>query len=151
MQTLAKYKKRQDIELIKSFLCKDTSAFYALESVKEFPDSSFYPLIVKLLEKEKESGYYNYGSYREIFRALTMYPTKETCSIFEQIIQTPDTFHCQHLEKEILVAIALNPNKIFEPLKKEIKLPDDLMEDVLSEFLTFSPAKEEGHYPCKKE
>jgi hypothetical protein len=121
---LSRYKNKKDIALIKSLFDKKGDDYYAAYCSREFPDQTFYPCLVKLIRKEWNEEYYNYTLWRILYQALAKYPCQETYKLFEQTTMIKDSFRYQTLCKYLKISILKYPNKVYEPLKKKIKLDE---------------------------
>lgn len=120
--TLAKYKNQNDIEIIRRLYGSENTEYYAAYATREFPHDEFYPLLVKLFEKEWAKELYDYPLWRIIYQALAKYPSAKTYELFERTIKTKDDFRYQTLGTDLMMAITKYPNKMFEPLKEKIQL-----------------------------
>jgi hypothetical protein len=121
---LAKYKKKSDIDLISNFFKDENSQIYALEAVIEYPSIKFYPYLKDIFNTEWKKKLYDYQKWRLCIEALTLYPNKETISLFEKTISTNDNFRYSTLTGFIEDAVELHPNKIFNPLIEKINQTD---------------------------
>jgi hypothetical protein len=121
---LAKYKNKQDVDLVKRSFEKDE--FYAVCAAREFPHPAFYPLLTKMFKKEwaKLEPYSEYGKWGVLCEALAKYPSAETRRLFEKITTFKGEYDYLQLKHSLLVAITKFPNPEFEPLKKKIKLDE---------------------------
>ncbi len=146
LPALARFKKPGDKELIKKNLNGKNGLVFAAAAVKEFPDQSFYPLILNLIKKETNEDTYDGDVLllRELMVALTEYPTEETLSLYTKLISLQIN---EPMGDFILTAITLHAHKIFEPLKKKIHSIDGpwLGEDVLDSYEMHSTT---GGSPC---
>ncbi|MEO6850354.1 MAG: hypothetical protein ABI203_06335, partial [Mucilaginibacter sp.] len=61
--TLAKYKRLEDIGIITKAFYGIESEDYAIRSVTLLPDSSFYPILIKIFEREWKEKLYDYGKW----------------------------------------------------------------------------------------
>ena len=131
--TLSKYKKEEDKKLISSFFADREAQYSALFAVREYSDEYFYPFVKKVFEDEwkysEEKGY-DYPKWRMCYQALAKYPKPETLRLFERTLQTKDEFRYNTLCTNLMTAITKYPNKLFNPIKEKIKLPDNYLDDV---------------------
>lgn len=134
LMTLTKYQSQDDKELIASFFHEDDSQYAALHAVREFPDSYFFPFVVKVFEKEWEQEYYDYPKWRMCFQALAKYPRPETLQLFNKTVRTKDEFKYDTLCKYLLIAITKYPNKLYEPVRQKIKLDEFDLAEVKDEL-----------------
>jgi hypothetical protein len=132
---LAKFKRQSDIGIINKGFNGGGTEDYAIRSVIEMPDSSFYPKLVSIFEREWKQKFYDYEKWELLYRALARYPEKpQTLAFFKRTVQSKDKFRYGKLDADLLVAITKYPNPVFEPLKKQIKLDKYDMEDVKREL-----------------
>lgn len=131
---LARYKNSMDIEVIKKIFNDEENEYYAIYAAKEFPDSSFYPLLVKIFEREWNNKYYDYEKWRILYQALAKYPRQETFELFKRTTETKDDFRYQRLCTYLTIAITKYPHKLFEPLKDKIKLNQYYQDDVIDQM-----------------
>ncbi|HLG39377.1 MAG TPA: hypothetical protein VI461_06900, partial [Chitinophagaceae bacterium] len=61
---------------------------------------------------------------------LAKYPNIETLKLFERTLQTKDEFRYNTLCTNLMTAITKYPNKLYNPIKERIKLPDNYLDDV---------------------
>ena len=129
--TLARYRRRTDISIIRNAFNNSEAEDYAIRSTTLIADSSFYPILTKIFEREWSEKLYDYQKWEILYQALAQYPNKpQTLTFFERTMQTRDKFRYQTLGADLLIAITKYPNPVFEPLKKQIKLDKYSMEDV---------------------
>ena len=134
LQTLAKYKKQTDRELIASFFKNDDTQFSAISAVREFPDDYFYPFVKKVFEQEWEKERYDYDKWKKCYQALANYPSIETLELFDKTVKCKDKFRYNTLCTYLLVAITKYQNKLYEPIKASIKLDEFRMRKVNEEI-----------------
>ncbi len=134
LETLAKYKKQTDIELIATFFRDDNTQSSALYAAREFPDDFFYPFIIKVFEQEWKQDHYDYPKWRICYQALAKYPRPETIELFGRTTKSKDEFRYETLCKYLLVAITKYPNKLYDPIKTKIKLSSYQMDEVKDEL-----------------
>ncbi len=131
LSLLAKYKKPEDIKLIKSFFNKKGYQASFLSAVENFPDDSFYGFVLKYVNIQKKKNEYDSSpEWIYICKTLAMYPTLETSKLFEKMLEEKDEHTKDILSKSIYLAITKNPNPIFDNIKVKIKLNDDEIEEI---------------------
>jgi len=131
---LARYKDPNDINIIKQFFNKEKTEYYAIYAAKEFPNSSFYPLLEKIFIREWKKENYDYPKWRILYQALAKYPNKKTFEFFKLTTETKDSFRYQTLCTYLKIALRKYPNKIYEPLKKKIILDNYHQKEVEQEM-----------------
>lgn len=131
LSLLAEYKKPEDIKLITSFFNKKGYQSSFLSAVEKFPDNSFYNLVLKTINIQKNKNEYDSSvDWIYIFKALSKYTTQQTNNIFEMMLEEKDNHTKEILTKSIYLAITKNPNPIFEKIKEKIKLTDEEIEEI---------------------
>jgi acyl carrier protein len=111
---LARYKKQEDKAIFAGFLNEEKKQYHAIWAVREFPDSFFYPLLVRIFEKEYRKKRYSYVTCRILFQALAQYPNEQTTAVFERILQDKKERRREVLGKLLMVAIRKYPHPLFE-------------------------------------
>lgn len=129
---LAKYKKQKDKEIIKSYLSEDKTQYYAIWAVREFPDTTFYPLLVKLFNKKWRERHYNYAKWRILYQALAQYPNEKTLELFDKTINARNKFKQETLGRYLTIAITKYPNTLFDKYQNKVKI-DPFHKDSLVE------------------
>lgn len=119
---LAKYKKEQDREIIASYFTDDQAQYYAIWAVREFPDTIFYPLLVKVFEKEWKDKYYDYTKWRVLYQALAKYPNAKTLELFDKTINARNKFRRETLGRYLIIAIAKYPNPLFGKYENKVEI-----------------------------
>lgn len=119
---LAKYKRQQDKEIIASYFLDDKAQYYAIWAVREFPDTSFYPLLIKVFEKEWKKRYYSYPKWRILYQALAQYPNAKTLELFDKTIKARNKFRRQTLGRYLTIAITKYPNPLFDKYENIVEI-----------------------------
>lgn len=119
---LAKYKRQQDKEIIASYFANDKTQYYAIWAVREFPDTAFYPLLVKVFENAWKARYYDYAKWRVLYQALARYPNEKTLELFDKTINARNKFRRETLGRYLAIAIAKYPNPFFEKYLNKIEI-----------------------------
>jgi len=119
---LAKYKREQDKEIIASYFADDQTQYYAIWAVREFPDTTFYPLLVKVFEKEWKEKYYDYTKWRVLYQALAKYPNAKTLELFDKTINARKKFRRETLARYMIIAITKYPNPFFEKYQNKVEI-----------------------------
>lgn len=130
---LARYQNKNDIDIIANALKAHES--YSIEAVREFPDPSFYPYVVKRFDQElaewKPHTYFS--KWNVILQALARYPKPETYDIFKRITELQGEEN-NEIRKSLLIAITKFPNPLYEPLKLKIGLSSIFDFDIKDEI-----------------
>ncbi|HTA63163.1 MAG TPA: hypothetical protein VK835_11935, partial [Bacteroidia bacterium] len=132
---LSKFQNKNDIELIKKFFANSNTQYYAAYCAREFPDTLFFPLLIKMFDAQWEEKYYDYDKWRILFQALAKYPNDETIKLFKKVTETKDSFRYQTLGSYLKIAAIKYPNRLFKPFKK-IKL-DNFYEDQVKSQMNY--------------
>jgi hypothetical protein len=115
---LARYRNLNDTGIIKNFLRKNENIYYNAYVIREYPDDSFYPFLVKMYDSCKAFTPLNMDNLRIIVQALAKYPTTKTLKIFESALND------EVLNMFIYIAINKYPNDIFEHLNQQIHVSE---------------------------
>lgn len=123
---LAKYKKPDDLKIIASFYKRRDYLNCYLKAVEEFPDASFYPYLMKIVEQERMNHIlYQESNWDVILFALAKYPIPQTTSLFQDLINEKSNEYNREICLGILQAIISNPNQIFDSIKSQIPASKD--------------------------
>jgi len=131
---LSRFNNKGDIDLIEKLFMEEKTEYYAIYSVKEFPDPAFYTNLVNVFEKEWKSKSYDYSKWRVLYQALAKYPSDETLKLFERTVQSKDDFRYQTLGTYLSIAIKKYPYAIYQPLKSKIKLDEYHLQEVADQM-----------------
>jgi hypothetical protein len=118
---LAKYHNPQDISLIKSLFNDDKMKYYAVWAVSEYPDSAFYPIIIRLFDREFPKYKFDFSFWRVMYEALVQYPDQKTYDRFEQTIALKFQLFKDVVEADLDAALDKYPNPFFDALRKKVK------------------------------
>ncbi len=130
---LAKYKIEKDKQIIIEWLEDEENKYYGIWAVREFPDSTFYPYLLKIFEKEWQDRYYSYSTWRILYQALAQYPNEpETIRLFDKTISAGNKFRRETLSRYLLIAAIKYPNSKYEKYKNKINVTG-LHEEFLEE------------------
>jgi len=129
---LAKYKRQQDKEIITSYFSEDKTQYYAIWAVREFPDTTFYPLLIKVFEAGWKDKYYDYTKWRILYQALAKYPNAKTIELFDKTINARNKFRRETLGRYLTMAIAKYPNPLFEKYQNKVDI-DNFHKEFLGE------------------
>lgn len=129
---LAKYKRQQDKDIIASYFYNDKTQYYAIWAVREFPDTTFYPLLIKVFEKGWKNKYYDYTKWRILYQALAQYPNDKTLELFDKTINAKNKFRRETLGRYLTIAITKYPNPMFDKYLNKVEI-DNLHQEFLSE------------------
>lgn len=121
---LARYKNQNDIPLIKQCLYNESTQYFAIYGVREFPDTAFYSVLTNMFAKNWNNDRRIYFEWRILLQALAKYPTDNTVNLFKKSLENNDRFIVG--DNKVCLAIALKkyPNKLFEPLINKVKDAD---------------------------
>ncbi len=127
---LARFQNQSNLAFIKTFFDNENSEYEATSCAIVFPDSSFFPNLQNLFEKQWAKKQYDYSLWRILYQALAKYPRPETFMMFKRTSESTDSFRYQTLGTYLIIAITKYPNQLFEPLRNKIKLDDYHLEEV---------------------
>ncbi len=119
---LARFRNKNDIVIIKNLFRQERNETCAIHAAREFPDTSFYPLLVKVFENEWGKKLYDYQKWRILYQALAKYPTSKTIELFNRTIKCSDSFRRETLGADLIIAIRKYPNSLYKPFENKIKL-----------------------------
>ncbi len=131
---LARFQKQTDVPVIIQLFSKESTEYYGIYSVREFPDTIFYPKLVTVFENEWRQEGYDYQKWCILYQALSKYPTPQTLKLFEKTLNTKDDFRRNTLGVDLMIALTKYPNPYFDPIKRKIHLDDDYKDDVKSQI-----------------
>lgn len=130
---LSKYQKQQDKEFIIERLNSSRTdiQYYGLQSVMNFPDSSFFSYLKDILkvEIEKPTGF-NYGLIRTLYQGIIQYKNIQSRELLEQTLNLTKGSTLQYHSEFIWLAIELYPDPIYEGIQGRIKLSDYTRSDL---------------------
>ncbi len=121
---LSRFQKREDLAVIGSFFNQEKTEYYGIYAVREFPDSVFYPKLVKVFENEWRQKLYSYPKWRILYQALAKYPNQQTLKLFERTVNSNDNFRRNQLGEYLMAALIKYPNPLFEVIKNSIRIDD---------------------------
>ena len=133
---LSRFKNPADIGIIELLFKNEKTEYHAAYCAREFPDTTFYPLLVKIFEKKWSNKYYDYPLWRILYQALARYPTEQTYQLFKRTTDCKDVFRYQTLGTYLMIAISKYPDKLYDPLKSKIKLDKYHQEEVKQQMDT---------------
>lgn len=110
---LAKYRKQQDKQIIECYFAEEETQYYAIWAVREFPDTSFYPLLVQVFEKEWKRKYYNNAKWRILYQALAQYPGAQTVALFDKAIDARKKHRHEYAARYLAMAVSKYPDALF--------------------------------------
>ncbi len=131
---IAKYNIKTDINLISTLFDRNETEDYGIDAAKVFPDSSFYPYLVKIFKNDWGRKYYSYPKWRNLYQTLAKYPSQQTLSLFDKTIKTKNDFRHQVLGKYLLIALTKYPAPLFNPLLSRITLRNEYKNNIEDEI-----------------
>lgn len=124
---LSKYHKQQDKELIIDKLkSKDTrNLFYGLSSVKNFPDSSFFPYLQSIHQDARYELYFiDFPTLSMLYQAIVQYKDSLALEMLQLTLSNSSGFHGRYHLEYMDLALKKYPNNFFKDIQNQIKLPD---------------------------
>ncbi|MBS1646969.1 MAG: hypothetical protein JST67_06480 [Bacteroidetes bacterium] len=132
---LSRFKNKEDIPLVSTLFDTEDSEYNGLRAAIAFPDTAFYPFLIKVFEREWAKVFYNYKKWKALYQALALQkPSEKIVTLFERAIKTKDDFRYQILGEYLLLGITKYPNALYEPLKTQIKLDEHHLRDLKYEL-----------------
>jgi hypothetical protein len=127
--SLAKFKKQEDIPLIKMNFSEFTDNQYCnnyyFQAVEVFPDSAFFPLLTKyfneVIKKKKQDGS---DVLKYYCRALAQYKNQSSLDILTNLTKKetyPDSWYFSYNQEHIFRAIHKYPSPLFDSLYNVLK------------------------------
>lgn len=132
---LARYNNENDTELIKQCIFNDKLDYYAMLSIKEFPNNVFFDDLSKKLNDEiRKSSGFDYMMLKVMYQAIVQYKNKNALKLIIKSLNdcTPEAL--KYHKVYISLAIKKYPNKIFDVLSDKIILNDFQRNEVDAEI-----------------
>jgi hypothetical protein len=123
---LSKYKKNDDLELIKTYL--ESSIIekneYGTKAAEIFPHKSFLPYLLKELKPYFRKQYYSESNYKtqNLFNALVQYESELVYKNFEKIIEKKKL--STRLSFFLMQALKNYPSEFYDLIEFEIRLTE---------------------------
>ncbi|MQP52472.1 MULTISPECIES: hypothetical protein [unclassified Flavobacterium] len=118
---LAKFKNKNDIEIIINYLMDEKYNVYGIKAVQNFPNNSFLPYLIKIFKKDWKERYFNFPKWRTLYQTLTFYPdSPEIHEAFKKTISTRNKKKRKYLSKYLDIALIKYPNPKFEVYKNSL-------------------------------
>jgi hypothetical protein len=118
IEALSKYKKQQDIPVIKELLTDSNNQEFGFEAVKNFPDRSFYPYLEKALKDEIKNGIDN--DMQELYYAIVQYKNKASRQLLKFALSEAKDMQYIHHSDYLSQALREYPAPIYEGLIKPV-------------------------------
>jgi hypothetical protein len=134
LETLAKFKNANDINIIKNAFKKEDDEYCAISAVLEFPDRAFYQNLVYVFNEQWAHDHYDSPKWRILYQALAKYPTDKTLELFDRTVTTNDRYRYQTLGVYLTIAINKYPNNLYNSIKEKIKLDKYHLDEVNDEL-----------------
>lgn len=115
---LSKYRKKNDIPIIKEFLNDPASQKFGFAAVKNFPDPSFYPYLEKALKDEIKND--NENDVQELYYAIVQYKNKASRELLKFALSEAKDMKYIHHSDYLSQALREYPAPIYEGLVKPI-------------------------------
>lgn len=135
---LSKFKKREDIELLKNNFknCDKVCSDWVFKAIETFPDTAFYSVLTSYFEnrikKEKQSSS---DDLKYFCRAIAQYPNQNSLSILIALTKKetyPDSWYLSYNKEYVFRGIHKYHSALYERLYSELK-PD--MSDYVLDYL----------------
>jgi hypothetical protein len=115
---LSKYRKKNDIPVIKAFLNDPGSQKFGFAAVKNFPDPSFYSYLEKALKDEIKNDKEN--DVQELYYAIVQYKNKSSRELLKFALSEVKDMKYIHHSDYLSQALREYPSPIYEGLVKPI-------------------------------
>ncbi len=119
---LARYQNPDDVEILKELFKKNNFGYYSIYAIREFPDTRFYPILVRAFVDGLANKDFDYQKWRILFQALAKYPSNETLKLFNDVFLIQNKDRLETLTIFLKISLNKYPNQIFESLKDKLKL-----------------------------
>lgn len=137
---LAKFKRQEDIPLIKNNFAKYTDNYYCnayiFRSIIAFPDTAFFPLLTKYFETEiKKKKQDTSDDLKYYCLAVAMFKNTSSLEILTALTKKdtyPDSWYLPYNKEYVFTAMHKYPSPIYDNLYKELK---PQMSDFVIEYL----------------
>ncbi len=124
---LSKFRNEHDKEFFIERLQSNIAdiQYYGLWSVRNFPDSSFFPYIVKIHEREiKKPTGFNYPMLRMLYQAIVQYKDKSSRELIELTFDKAKGSTLDYHSEYIWLALEKYPDTIYVGLQDKVKLSE---------------------------
>lgn len=115
---LSKYRKRDDIPIIKEFLNDPGSQKLGFAAIKNFPDPSFYPYLEKALKDKIKND--NGSDVQELYYAIVQYKNKASRELLKLALSEAKDMQYIYHSDWLSQALREYPAPIYEGLVKPI-------------------------------
>lgn len=124
---LSKYQKDEDKELIISWL-KNTDTkdqYYGLRAVRHFPDTSFFPYLNEIQQKEiKKPTGFNYSLIRMLYLTTVQYKDLKSKVLIQNTLSNAKNSTLKYHSEYIWLALTKYPDPIYSGIKESLNIPD---------------------------
>lgn len=138
--SLAKFKKQEDIPLIKKNFSEYTDNpycnVYYFKTFEIFPDTAFFPLLTKYFDKViKKQKQQSYNDLKYYCRAVAQYKTQNSLDILVALTKKetyPDSWYLPQNKEYVFSAIHKYKSPIYDSLYKALK---PQMDEIVMKYL----------------
>jgi hypothetical protein len=116
--TLSKYRKKQDIPIIKELLDDPGRQEFGFAAVKNFPDQSFYPYLEKAIKDNIKNGKGN--GMQELYCAIVQYKNKTSRELLKFALREAKDMEYIYHSDWLSQALSIYPAEIYEGIVKSI-------------------------------
>ena len=131
---LSRFKKEQDIQIIKQHLKRKNDLYNAIYAAREFPSTILKLELIRVFERKWKEKYYSYSEWRVLYQALIQYDDMEIHKLFERTLSTEDKFKYQTLSSYFMIAITKYPFNNYSRIKESITLEPYYLDKINNEL-----------------
>ena len=122
---LAKYHNKKDKNIIVKAFGNEKLEIGAIRATKEFPESDFFPFLVKIFESDFVKSKNDYDKWRLLYQTIAKFPNEpKTIELFERTF-TRDKELRKPMEEYLWMAITKYPNPNFEIFKPKLNVDEN--------------------------
>jgi hypothetical protein len=120
---LSRFRNNDDLKLIKQTIFDDNNDYYAMLSIKEFPDSSLFSLLSKKHNEEiKKSSRFDYMMLKEMYQAIAEYKNDKAKELLLKTLNESTSNALYYHAVYVKLAIKKSASSIYNDLLDKIKL-----------------------------
>ena len=130
---LAKYKKEQDLELLRPLIFDRKLDYYGMQAIREFPSQTLLNDLKAVHDKEiKKPGGFDYPMIATMYEAIAQFDGETARELFQKTINEGHPTALKYHLPDIVIAIGKYPNPAYNDIKSQIKLSNYQQNEVNS-------------------
>jgi hypothetical protein len=120
---IAKYKKEQDLELLRPLIFDRKLDYYGMQAIREFPSPFFLEDLKEIHDKEiRKPGGFDYPMIVTMYEAIAQFDSETARELFQKTIDEGHPTALKYHLSDIVIAIGKYPNPLYKDIKSQIKL-----------------------------